>query len=85
MCLLASSFFQVLQDNNVKKEELCARAKGLKTLGKIFQVPFPSPLLLLSDHLIAFSNTVSVTLANWCRGPNRLMKVKVQQTVIPRN
>ncbi|XP_016435845.1 chaperone protein dnaJ 10-like isoform X2 [Nicotiana tabacum] len=28
----------VLQDNNVKKEELRARAKGLKTLGKIFQV-----------------------------------------------
>ncbi|KAK6939159.1 DnaJ domain [Dillenia turbinata] len=28
----------VLQDNGVKKEELRARAKGLKTLGKIFQV-----------------------------------------------
>ncbi|XP_021717818.1 chaperone protein dnaJ 10-like isoform X2 [Chenopodium quinoa] len=28
----------VLQDNNAKKEELRARAKGLKTLGKIFQV-----------------------------------------------
>jgi len=27
----------VLQDNNVKKEDLRARAKGLKTLGKIFQ------------------------------------------------
>ncbi|XP_028784715.1 chaperone protein dnaJ 10 [Neltuma alba] len=27
----------VLQDNNVRKEELRARAKGLKTLGKIFQ------------------------------------------------
>ncbi|XP_021284444.1 chaperone protein dnaJ 10 [Herrania umbratica] len=27
----------VLQDNNSKKEELRARAKGLKTLGKIFQ------------------------------------------------
>ncbi|KAJ6939990.1 chaperone protein dnaJ 10-like [Populus alba x Populus x berolinensis] len=27
----------VLQDNSVKKEELRARAKGLKTLGKIFQ------------------------------------------------
>ncbi|WOK91966.1 guanine nucleotide-binding protein alpha-2 subunit isoform X1 [Canna indica] len=27
----------VLQDNNVKKEELRARAKGLKALGKIFQ------------------------------------------------
>lgn len=27
----------VLQDNNAKKEELRARAKGLKTLGKIFQ------------------------------------------------
>ncbi|RVW51004.1 Chaperone protein dnaJ 10 [Vitis vinifera] len=27
----------VLQDNNCKKEELRARAKGLKTLGKIFQ------------------------------------------------
>lgn len=29
---------QVLQDNNAKKEELRMRAKGLKTLGKIFQV-----------------------------------------------
>ncbi|KAH1267888.1 Chaperone protein dnaJ 10 [Glycine max] len=28
----------VLQDNGAKKEELRARAKGLKTLGKIFQV-----------------------------------------------
>ncbi|KAF8406784.1 hypothetical protein HHK36_008876 [Tetracentron sinense] len=28
----------VLQDNTAKKEELRARAKGLKTLGKIFQV-----------------------------------------------
>ncbi|XP_042383498.1 chaperone protein dnaJ 10-like isoform X2 [Zingiber officinale] len=28
----------VLQENNVKKEELRARAKGLKALGKIFQV-----------------------------------------------
>ncbi|CAN4095513.1 unnamed protein product [Withania somnifera] len=28
----------VLQDNNVKKEELRARAKGLKTLGNIFQL-----------------------------------------------
>ncbi|XP_042989028.1 chaperone protein dnaJ 10-like isoform X2 [Carya illinoinensis] len=28
----------VLQDNNAKKEELRARAKGLKTLGKIFQI-----------------------------------------------
>ncbi|KAK6921408.1 DNAJ-containing protein, X-domain [Dillenia turbinata] len=27
----------VLQDNGVKKEELRARAKGMKTLGKIFQ------------------------------------------------
>uniref|UniRef100_A0A1D1ZLS1 Chaperone protein dnaJ 10 n=1 Tax=Anthurium amnicola TaxID=1678845 RepID=A0A1D1ZLS1_9ARAE len=27
----------VLQENNVKREELRARAKGLKTLGKIFQ------------------------------------------------
>ncbi|KAL8130692.1 hypothetical protein V2J09_019847 [Rumex salicifolius] len=27
----------VLQDNNLKKEEIRARAKGLKTLGKIFQ------------------------------------------------
>ncbi|KMT19375.1 hypothetical protein BVRB_1g013720 [Beta vulgaris subsp. vulgaris] len=27
----------VLQDNNAKREELRARAKGLKTLGKIFQ------------------------------------------------
>ncbi|PON35899.1 Terminal organelle assembly protein [Parasponia andersonii] len=27
----------VLQDNNAKKEDLRARAKGLKTLGKIFQ------------------------------------------------
>lgn len=33
--------FQVLQDNNVKKEELRARAKGLKTLGKVFQVFSP--------------------------------------------
>ncbi|KAL3618428.1 Chaperone protein dnaJ 10 [Castilleja foliolosa] len=27
----------VLQDSNAKKEELCLRAKGLKTLGKVFQ------------------------------------------------
>ncbi|XP_047980874.1 chaperone protein dnaJ 10-like isoform X1 [Salvia hispanica] len=27
----------VLQENNAKKEELCVRAKALKTLGKIFQ------------------------------------------------
>ncbi|GAB4837612.1 Chaperone protein dnaJ 10 [Ancistrocladus abbreviatus] len=32
----------VLQDNNAKKEELRARAKGLKTLGKIFQRAKPS-------------------------------------------
>uniref|UniRef100_A0A453L642 J domain-containing protein n=1 Tax=Aegilops tauschii subsp. strangulata TaxID=200361 RepID=A0A453L642_AEGTS len=30
----------VLQESNVKREELRARAKGLKTLGKIFQVSF---------------------------------------------
>ncbi|XP_042993102.1 chaperone protein dnaJ 10-like isoform X3 [Carya illinoinensis] len=30
----------VLHDNNAKKEELRARAKGLKTLGKIFQSPY---------------------------------------------
>ncbi|CAM9001365.1 unnamed protein product [Rhodiola kirilowii] len=35
----------VLQDNNVKKEELRARAKGLKTLGKIFQRVKPA-----NDH-----------------------------------
>ena len=29
---------QVLQDPIAKREELRARAKGLKTLGKIFQV-----------------------------------------------
>ncbi|XP_062099346.1 chaperone protein dnaJ 10-like [Humulus lupulus] len=32
----------VLQDNNAKKEELRARAKGLKTLGKIFQAVKPN-------------------------------------------
>ncbi|KAF5462300.1 hypothetical protein F2P56_018320 [Juglans regia] len=32
----------VLQDNNAKKEELRARAKGLKTLGKIFQSVKPA-------------------------------------------
>ncbi|KAG5542642.1 hypothetical protein RHGRI_022232 [Rhododendron griersonianum] len=35
--LLSCCFLIVLQDNNAKKEELRARAKGLKTLGKIFQ------------------------------------------------
>jgi hypothetical protein len=30
----------VLQDSSVRKEELRARAKGLKTLGKVFQVQF---------------------------------------------
>jgi hypothetical protein len=32
--------YQVLQDSSIRKEELRARAKGLKTLGKIFQVQF---------------------------------------------
>ena len=30
--------YQVLQDANARKEDLRLRAKGLKTLGKIFQV-----------------------------------------------
>ncbi|OMO94657.1 hypothetical protein COLO4_16222 [Corchorus olitorius] len=34
---IEATLSRVLQDNNVKKEELRARAKGLKTLGKIFQ------------------------------------------------
>ncbi|MBA0875367.1 hypothetical protein Goshw_030388 [Gossypium schwendimanii] len=34
---LVSSFMAVLQDGNCKREELRARAKGLKTLGRIFQ------------------------------------------------
>ncbi|MBA0727114.1 hypothetical protein Golax_000134 [Gossypium laxum] len=34
---LVSSFTAVLQDGNCKREELRARAKGLKTLGRIFQ------------------------------------------------
>ncbi|XP_031406177.1 chaperone protein dnaJ 10 isoform X2 [Punica granatum] len=34
---IEATLSQVLQDPNVKKEELRARAKGLKTLGKIFQ------------------------------------------------
>ncbi|KAL4198018.1 hypothetical protein AMTRI_Chr03g138100 [Amborella trichopoda] len=34
----------VLQDNSVKKEDLRARAKGLKTLGKIFQVGQNQPV-----------------------------------------
>ncbi|GMN20714.1 hypothetical protein TIFTF001_045373 [Ficus carica] len=37
VCQMVFSLFPVLQDNTVKKEELRARAKGLKTLGKIFQ------------------------------------------------
>ncbi|KAL5999421.1 Chaperone protein dnaJ 10 [Asimina triloba] len=34
---IEATLSRVLQDNSVKKEELRARAKGLKTLGKIFQ------------------------------------------------
>lgn len=32
--------FQVLRENNVKKEELKARSLALKILGKIFQVRY---------------------------------------------
>ncbi|KAL6176273.1 hypothetical protein ACLB2K_052907 [Fragaria x ananassa] len=34
---IEATLSRVLQDSNAKKEELRARAKGLKTLGKIFQ------------------------------------------------
>ncbi|KAJ4830363.1 Chaperone protein dnaJ 10 [Turnera subulata] len=34
---IEATLSRVLQDNSVKKEELRTRAKGLKTLGKIFQ------------------------------------------------
>lgn len=47
---------QVLQDNSVKKEELRARAKGLKTLGKIFQVL----VIVLSFNIPPFYVKVSL-------------------------
>ena len=45
----------MLQDSSVRKEELRARAKGLKTLGKIFQVQF---LLYVSIILCSFMCTL---------------------------
>lgn len=36
---------KVLQDSNAKKEELCLRGRGLKTLGKIFQVSTPNDFI----------------------------------------
>ena len=39
----------VLQDSEAKREELRARARGLKTLGKIFQVSFISNILFKCD------------------------------------
>ena len=38
--LIILQLLQVLQENNVKKEELKVRALALKLLGKIFQVKY---------------------------------------------
>ncbi|XP_043713261.1 chaperone protein dnaJ 10 isoform X1 [Telopea speciosissima] len=45
----------VLQDNSVKREELRARAKGLKTMGKIFQ---RVKLANVNENEAAFNNSI---------------------------
>lgn len=43
--MMFNIFLQVLKENNVRREELKARALALKILGKIFQVHYFSNLL----------------------------------------
>lgn len=52
----------MLQDSTIRREELRARAKGLKTLGKIFQVPF---LTYLSMYLWFWSCLVYFLELSW--------------------
>lgn len=48
---------QVLHENNVKKEELKARAVALKILGKIFQVQYLPQFVQESSLLTKILNT----------------------------
>ncbi|KAL2895129.1 Chaperone protein dnaJ 10 [Bienertia sinuspersici] len=55
----------VLQDNSAKREELRARAKGLKTLGKIFQVKF-FPMLCPEYHLTTYKSFAEILMSINC-------------------
>jgi hypothetical protein len=65
----------VLQDPNARKEDLRLRAKGLKTLGKIFQV------LLVHLFYSRVDNVVTFLLLSFISSPYRglrsiLLRVK---------